>query len=119
MTKQYKSLTKDLSGSIRKVREGIPAVMREFSELAVAATADGALDKKTKELIALGISVANRCDGCVGFHTKALIHLGASKEEILETLGVAIYLGGGPSLMFAAEVMDAYEEFTADSEVEK
>lgn len=118
MPKQYKDLTKDLSHSIGKVRKGIPKVMSGFSELASAATTDGVLDKKTKELIALGISVANRCDGCVGFHTKTLVKLGASKEEILETLGVAIYLGGGPSLMFAAEVMDAFEQFSTNQESE-
>jgi AhpD family alkylhydroperoxidase len=116
MTKQYREITDELSTSIRKVRSGIPDVMEGFSSLAKASIDNGALDKKTKELIALGISVANRCDGCVGFHTKALVGLGVSKEEILETLGVAIYLGGGPSLMFAAEAMDAFEQFTEGSE---
>ena len=73
---------------------------------------DGALDKKTKELIALAIGVSTRCDGCIGFHTQALHKLGASKAEIVETLGMAIYMGGGPSLMYAADALSAFEEFS-------
>ena len=85
--------------------------MKGFSALAHAATQNGALDKKTKELIALAIGVAVRCDGCIGFHMQALLKLGASKAEIEETLNMAVYMGGGPSLMYAAHAMQAYDEF--------
>ena len=71
----------------------------------------GELDAKTKELIALAIGVAARCDGCIGFHTQALIKLGVTKLQLAEMLGVAVMMGGGPSLMYAAEAMRAYEEF--------
>ena len=87
--------------------------MKGFSALAHAATQNGALDKKTKELIALAIGVAVRCDGCIGFHMQALLKLGASKAEIEETLGMAVYMGGGPSLMYAAHAMQAYDQMTA------
>ena len=80
--------------------------------MAKAATQDGALDKKTKELIALAIGISTRCDGCIGFHVKALVDLDVTKEELEETLGMAIYMGGGPSLMYAADAMLAYEQFT-------
>ena len=90
--------------------------MKGFSALAHAATQNGALDKKTKELIALAIGVAVRCDGCIGFHMQALLKLGASKAEIEETLGMAVYMGGGPSLMYAADAMLAYEQFKAKAE---
>ena len=69
-------------------------------------------NEKQKELIALAIAVSQRCDACIGFHTKALIKLGATREEIAETLGVCIYMGGGPSYMYAAEAMSAFEEFS-------
>ena len=59
----------------------------------------------------MGISIALRCDGCIGFHTKSLIRLGVSKVEFEEMLGVAIYMGGGPSLMYAAQAMEAWEQF--------
>ena len=96
------------------LRQDIPEVMKGFSALAHAATQNGALDKKTKELIALAIGVAVRCDGCIGFHMQALLKLGASKAEIEETLGMAVYMGGGPSLMYAAHAMQAYDQMTAD-----
>jgi AhpD family alkylhydroperoxidase len=70
------------------------------------------LDKKTKELIAMALAVANRCGGCIGFHAQTLVKLQASREEYLETLGMAIYMGGGPSLMYAAEALSAFEEFS-------
>ena len=76
---------------------------------------DGALDKKTKELIALALGVAARCDGCIGFHTEALVKLGATREEVEEALGMAVYMGGGPSLMYAADAIAAYEQFQQQS----
>ncbi|MPM56953.1 hypothetical protein SDC9_103770 [bioreactor metagenome] len=74
-----------------------------------------ALDAKTKELIALAIGVATRCDGCIGFHAKALARLGATKAEVHETLGVAVYMGGGPSAMYAANAGAAFDEFMAET----
>ena len=74
-------------------------------------TADAALDEKTKELISMGIAIALRCDGCIGFHTKGLVRLGTTRQEFEEMLGVAIYMGGGPSLMYAAQALDAWEQF--------
>jgi AhpD family alkylhydroperoxidase len=79
--------------------------------MARAALKDGALDKKTKELIALALSVAARCDPCIAFHTQTLAKLGATRQEVDETLGVAVYMGGGPSLMYAAHALDAFEQF--------
>ena len=73
----------------------------------------GAIDAKTKELIALAIGVANRCDGCIGFHVKALVKMGMTAEELHELMSVAVYMGGGPSLMYAANAISAYKEFTA------
>lgn len=67
--------------------------MQGFRDLGKAAMAEGAIDAKTKELIALAVGVAARCDGCIGFHTKALARLGATTEEVHEALAVAIYMG--------------------------
>ncbi|HAF00591.1 MAG TPA: alkylhydroperoxidase [Methylophilaceae bacterium] len=110
MSKVYKEITKDISSSLAKLRAEAPEMMKGFSELAAAATKDGVLDKKTKELIALALGVSSRCDGCIGFHTQALSRLGATKQEVAETLGMAVYMGGGPSLMYAAEAMTAFEQ---------
>lgn len=113
MTKDYIEITKNISNNLKVLRKDISDTMQGFSALAQAATKEGALDKKTKELIALAIGVSTRCDGCIGFHSEALVELGATREEIEETLGMAIYMGGGPSLMYAADALLAYEQFTA------
>ncbi len=112
MSKSYPDITKRISENMKPLREDISETMKGFSAMAKAATADGALDKKTKEFIALAIAISTRCDGCIGFHVKALVELDATKEEIEETLGMAVYMGGGPSLMYAADAMLAYEQFT-------
>lgn len=112
MTKLYKEITGDLSGSLAKLRKEIPDVMSGFSALVQAATKDGALDKKTKELIALAIGITSHCDGCIGFHVQTLIKLGVTRQEFLEMLSMTIYMGGGPSLMYAADALRAFEEFS-------
>ena len=58
------------------------------------------------------LAIPFTCDGCIGFHVKALIRLGVTREQLMETLGVCVYMGGGPTLMYAAEAVRAYEEFT-------
>ena len=107
----YKSLTQDVSAQLAKLRQSQSEVMAGFSQLAQAAIKDGALEKKTKEFVALGIAVASRCDDCIGFHVQTLVKLGATRAEVEEVLGTAVYMGGGPSLMYAAHALKAYEEF--------
>ncbi len=113
MSEKFSELTQGISTQIAKLRKEMPEVMAGFSALAQAATKEGVLDKKTKELIAMALAVANHCPGCIGFHSQALVRLQTSREELLETLGMAVYMGGGPSLMYAAEALEAFEEFSA------
>jgi len=110
MTKQYNEITQDINQSLAKLRTQAPDMMKGFGLLSQAATQDGVLDKKTKELIALALGIASHCDGCIGFHTQALARLGATQEEVVETLSMAVYMGGGPSLMYAAETLTAFEQ---------
>lgn len=117
MEKNYVELTKNISANLRKLRKDIPDTMQGFSALAQAASRDGALDKKTKELMALALGVAVHCDGCIGFHAEALVKLGATRQEVEEALGMAVYMGGGPSLMYAADAIAAYEQFKAQASV--
>lgn len=113
MPKDYLDITKSISANIKILKQDISEVMQGFYAMSGAATKDGALDKKTKELIALAIGVTTRCDGCIGFHSQALVKLGATKEEVEETLGMTVYMGGGPSLMYAADALGAFEQFKA------
>jgi AhpD family alkylhydroperoxidase len=113
MTKAYREITQSVSASLAKLRADTPGVIKGFNALAEAATCDGALARKTKELIALALGVAAHCDACLGFHLRTLIKLGATRVEIEEALGVAVYMGGGPSLMYAADALGAFEELSA------
>jgi AhpD family alkylhydroperoxidase len=109
-TENFRDLTRHVSGQLASLRTSTPGVMKAFGELGRAATAPGALDAKTKELIALALGVAARCDACIGFHTQALVKLGATRQEVDEALGVTTYMGGGPSLMYAAGAVAAFDE---------
>lgn len=91
----------------------IPATMEGFGSLHKASTINGALNAKTKELIALGIAITVRCDGCIAFHVHDALKSGASAPEIAETIGVAILMGGGPSVMYGCEALEALNQFTA------
>jgi AhpD family alkylhydroperoxidase len=111
MSTDWIDMTRSLSTGLREMRGGAPEVMKAFSGLAQAALQTRALDTKTKELIALAIGVAVRCDDCIAFHVKAASERGATRDEILETLGMAIYMGAGPSVMYAAHALEAYNQF--------
>ena len=108
---QWPEMADVLSGELKNLRGGAGEVMKGFSAIAQAALKAGVLDVKTKELIALAISVAVRCDDCIAFHAKAAVERGATREEILETLGMAIYMGAGPSVMYASHALGAATQF--------
>ncbi len=111
MPKDWPETATELSAAIRELRAGAPDVMKSFSALARAALEAKALDPKTKELMALAIAVAIRCDGCIAFHAEAAVKRGATRDEVLETMGMAVYMGAGPSVMYAAQALDAYDQF--------
>lgn len=109
---KFTEINQNTHKTMPELGQRIPDVIAHFSSLIATASREGALDKKTKELIAIGITVASRCDGCVAFHTKALVDLGVTQQELAEALGVAILMGGGPSFMYAIQTWNAYNEFT-------
>jgi len=113
METPYKELTSRVMEGVAELDKEIPDVIAGFRELNRAATAAGSLDYKTRELIALAIGVAGHCEGCIAFHTQALAKDGATRLEVAEALGVAVYMGGGPSLMYAAEAINAFDEACA------
>ena len=64
-------------------------------------------------MIALAIGRPSHCDGRIGFHAKSLVRAGAAREQVMEALAVAVYMGGGPPLMYAADAVHAFEELPA------
>ncbi|WP_298428107.1 carboxymuconolactone decarboxylase family protein [Rhodoblastus sp.] len=107
--------THKLSAQLRDLRSGngVVDVMKAFAGMAQNATKPGVLDPKTKELMAVAIGVATRCDDCIAFHAKAAVNLGATHDELMETLGLAIYMGAGPSVMYASHAVQAFNQFAA------
>ncbi len=110
MSHSYPQLIDDLNAAIAALRVGAPGPMKAFGGLAREALAPGALDVMTKELMAIAIAIATRCDGCIGFHVKAAIRAGATRDQVLETVSLAIYMGAGPSMIYAAETLRAFDE---------
>jgi AhpD family alkylhydroperoxidase len=85
-------------------------VYKSFLEMEKAAFSDGALPKKEKELIAVGISVTMNCESCMQWHITQAARSGASLRQVLEAVEVGIEMGGGPatvSARFALDVIDA------------
>jgi len=113
MNKDYREITRNVTASLSRFRTDMPVLMKAFDSMAQAATSDGVLDQKTKKLIALCLGVAGHCDACIGFHLRTLVKLGTTRAELEEALGVAIYMGGGPSLMYAADALAAFEQMSA------
>jgi AhpD family alkylhydroperoxidase len=113
MNKSFRSITQEISKTLTIFRKESPEPMKGFDNMAKAAMTEGVLSALQKELIATAIAVSTRCEGCIGFHVRALVHLKATPEQVNEMLAIAVYMGGGPSLMYAAEVLAAYEEFQA------
>jgi AhpD family alkylhydroperoxidase len=112
MSTSYKALTQEISKELSQFRKEVSEPMARFDAMAKSAMAEGVLSALNKELIATAIAVSARCEGCVGYHVRGLVKLGATREQVNEMLAVAVYMGGGPSLMFAAEVLHAFEEFS-------
>ncbi len=89
-----------------------PDIVRGYRTLSDAGSKTNKLDAKTRELIALAVAVSLRCDGCITIHTTAAIKNGATKEEIVEALGVAISVNAGAALVYSSRVLDAFHAKT-------
>jgi len=113
MTRDFPAYRKELQVLMGQMRREAPGVMAAFGGLHEAATKPGALDTSTKELIALGIGIASRCDGCIAFHTFEALASGATRQQIVETIGIGLLMGGGPSMMYGAHAIEALNQFEA------
>lgn len=111
MENKYHQIAEDLRVPARELREQIPDVLKAYSQLHAAATKEGVLPKKIKELIALAVAVSEKCDGCITAHAKAAAIQGASKEEVAEAIGVAILLNGGPGTVYGPRAYEAFLEY--------
>lgn len=111
----YPTVYERLSERLEKLGEATGPTMAAFQQLHEAATADAALSQKTKELIALAIGISVRCDGCIAYHVHDALEAGANRDEVAEAIGVAMMMGGGPSVVYGAEALTALDQFGAES----
>lgn len=110
MIQDWKQLIEGMNQGVGDLRQAAPELMKTFGDMARAAHGGAALDGKTKELIALALGVSTRCAPCIAYHAQAAAKQGASRAEIAETLATAIYMGAGPSVMYAAQALEAFDQ---------
>lgn len=106
-----REVLRELTPLHRDLRRAIPEVYEGFGALSKAAFTDGALDRKTKELIALAIGIVEGCDGCIASHGEAAARAGATPQEAAEVIGVTFLMHGGPATIHGARAYDAFREF--------
>lgn len=111
MMTNYVEYYQHLEHRLTQLGSELPGPMSGFARLHNKAVAEGSLSAKTKELMALAISIAVRCDGCIAYHVHDAVKAGAMRQEIVETIGVAILMGGGPGSIYAAHALDAVDQF--------
>lgn len=111
--KSYRTINHEQRQLAAVYRQASPGPLHAFSAFHQAVMMPGELDVKVKELIATGIAVAARCDGCIASHVGAALKAGASRQELVETIGVAILMGGGPSSVYGTQALSAVDELVA------
>ncbi len=109
---EWKEYLADTNGNLATFRSENIETVKGFLGLYEATMKEAALSVKVKELMALAIGIHERCDDCIAYHTRTALRAGATREEVVETIGVAVMMGGGPVYMYAAHAMEALEEFS-------
>jgi AhpD family alkylhydroperoxidase len=104
----YRTHLDELMGSLARQA---PGVMAGFAKLHRESQSEGALSARVKELMALAISIAVQCEGCIAYHVHDALRAGATPQEVAETIGVAVMMGGGPATVYGAEALEALEQF--------
>jgi AhpD family alkylhydroperoxidase len=117
MNGSFPEHNKQVRRNMGRLGRELPSTMAAFAQLHEAAAADGALSSKMKELIALAIGMTVRCDGCIAFHVHDALKAGASRQDIVETIGVAVLMGGGPSVVYGTEALTAVDQFMSSKEL--
>ena len=106
----WKNFLDNARNGFNELRKVTPETFEGFSQMGKLVKKDGDLSEKTKEFVALGIAISTKCESCIGLHIEHLIRLGATRKEIVEVLSVCSYMGGGPSIMFSAKALEAFDQ---------
>lgn len=116
MVENFQEFQAKLQRQMGQLGKENPAIMKGIGQLHKAALAEGVLSSRTKELVALGIAIAVRCEGCISTHVRDALKLGVTRAELLETIGVAVLMGGGPSVVYGSQALDAFDQFAPATE---
>ena len=108
----YKQQADEVIDFLGTLTEEHPGIADGFNKLYSSSSEEGELSSKIKELQSLGIAIAIRCEGCIAFHTAGALKAGATQAEIVDTIGVAVCMGGGPSVVYGKKAYDAMKEFS-------
>jgi AhpD family alkylhydroperoxidase len=109
MMLNWNEYKQQIAAAVGQIAAASPEIVRGYRVLSDAGQKSGKLDAKTRELIALGVAVTRQCDGCIAVHTEAALKHGATREEIVEALGVAVAVNAGAALVYSTRVMDAMQ----------
>jgi len=109
----YPALHARLRTLIAELGREAPGPMSGFARMHAGAVTEGALDPQVKELMALAIAIAGHCEGCIAYHVHDALHAGATHEQVVETIGVAVMMGGGPAAVYGAFAFEALRQFEA------
>ncbi len=118
MVKDYRTRLAEVDEYALRLKELVPTAMSAFGQLARESQVPNALDKKTKELIALAIGVKAQCDACIGYHARGALRAGATRQEVAEAVMVSIQMGGGPAINYAADALRAFDQFAEAAKAE-
>jgi len=108
-----KSILNEANSSLQHLTKSYPELMKAFGGFMGAVEKPGALDKKTKELMCISLSIATHCKWCIAFHVQGALDSGATKDEIMESCFVATLMGGGPALMYTQLAVKALEDLSS------
>ena len=113
----------DVDANIASIKDGmaalnqaIPETLKAFGEIGKSVYKDGALSAKTKEMMAVASAIAARCEGCIVWHVRGAVRHGMTKPELEELIGVAVHMGGGPSLTYGIKALESFDQLTAQGQ---
>lgn len=110
----YKETYARMAEESQNLKESAPEVLKDFYQMHHDALKEKKLSMKEKELIALGISVAIRCEDCIYSHVRTALKNGATYDELVETVEVAIVMGGGPSTAYGSHALSLAKKLLAE-----
>jgi AhpD family alkylhydroperoxidase len=109
----YPALHAHLRDLVAELGREVPGPLSGFARTHAAAVTDGALDPFVKELMALAIAICIHCEGCIAYHVHDALAAGATREQVAETIGVAVMMGGGPAAIYGGHALEALRQFEA------